>query len=216
MEDFQKLGYLTQKLYSGELLLPSDEKNLLLWFAVQGEEAAETPYSAIAKALAVSKRTVLDAAQRLSDRGYLEKMELGKSGRGRQCHGLVITWHSDFSHVQKAQQPNASESHKKAPSREVLPSQQNSLPRSVIVECAREIEALFRGNGGFVPYQLLNEEVSRFLGSRGMSEWKAFTRWLLVRSRQWKKLTVSDFSQIVFHYWDNEKHAHLEAQPTSH
>jgi DNA-binding Lrp family transcriptional regulator len=204
------IGQLTRHLFTGKISLPGEERDVLLHF-ICNDSAELQPLSAMASALRMSKSTLCRGLRGLENRGYLTRRESADAGN-RKRHGytlapileLFVEVSEDSSPADPVLPSTAAATHKKGPSLRCSNEGHRIPGRSEIVECARKIERVFEGRGGFVPYRELNEAVERFILERGMQEFSAFADWLLNRHKEWRKVTVGDFPTVC-DYWEREK-----------
>lgn len=206
---------IAEKSFRGELSLSNDERDILLYLLFNHEDDRQT-LQVMAKSLRMSKNTVLKAIVGLEERAYLARELSSLAGKRKKAIYTVLS-HPDFlieSTSTSVLQSTAPVVLPRTDPPEVANAAQDrsgavsvsSYQRAEFIEAARQIEGLFKGKGGYVPFRQLNDAVESFVLDRGFSEYREFCGWL--HSGRWRSLTVTDFSALVDR-WDQEKRVRM-------
>lgn len=202
---------IAEKSFRGELSLSNEERDILLYLLFNHEEDRQT-LQVMAKSLRMSKNTVLKAIVGLEERAYLGRELSSLAGKRKRAIYTVLS-HPDFlieSTSTSVLQSTAPVVLPRTDPPEVASAAQDrsgvatasSYQRAEFIEAARQIEGLFKGKGGYVPFRQLNDAVEEFLIERGHREYEAFCAWLW--AGRWRALAVSDLPALL-ERWDREK-----------
>lgn len=212
-------GLLSQRLFRGELAVSSEERDVLLYL-VYNPESERRSLQYMAKSLRMSKNTVLAAVASLEERNYLDRTVIAEPGKRKRTEYLLLQ-HPDLGFEDSMQlvpmrtdEPSQSVPEKTdAPGAENQPVDRRGSAgnpfqgRAEFIEAAREIEWLFKGKGGYVPFRQLNDAVEELIRERGTQEYRQFSNWL--STGPWRSLSIAALPALI-HRWDEEKRSLLQ------